>query len=598
MVVVGALLVVLVVAIAWSLRLFYDIAAWVPLVASGAAAAGAAWAAIAAAARARRARRDPRARSPYRTPAETEATPGPQRNLVRALVRVGVVGAGATLAATIVVPMVSAYTARAALVAQARRLADDPWPEGASPSEQVSHLDVHLWVLDALEQFGGQRAPLAERLLPPEAELRSSLRAPYLAAVRRAAVEPVARSLEQDLDAVVHLSPYDGWATLKAYLLLGAPEHLADDCDMEPLDPLPESCVAWAVPRYAARWEATSQLRGGAARIDRHLRAYLLDLRDGSPSAVPVALDAGKIGRARQILAAQPDAYVDTVLVRGLGAETYRPGEDWRFARSNYRPVWLATMFQDRPDIGALLVSDSVERSAGLTAVRGAFTASGHYVFHTNLARARPLFAREAWVLALSEEAAALDERIARAEERYEARFVEEWRRFLGDLRVPRPRDVPSAVAMYAKMAQGDWVLLRVLRNLTNQVSLARREQRHCGFLERRPPPPPPPPGPTCSRAAAPFTSLAAFAGVSSPEPPRQDTELAAYMNLVAQLRRALTDALERGEVDATEVATLLRRAAADTQALVGDDPTLRELLLPLLLAPFEVQSTGEPMPG
>src|SRR6185503_15515201 len=95
-------------------------------------------------------------------------------------------------------------------------------------------------------------------------------------------------------------------------------------------------------------------------------------------------------------------------------------------------------------------------------------------------------------------------------------------------------------------------------------------------------------PEPRCLRARDALASIVAFGGFSSSDR-REVSKLSRYFDIIAHLRKELVEWQDRGRADTKVLAAALRRATAETEALVGDDPVVREHLLPILLMPFDV---------
>ena len=233
---------------------------------------------------------------------------------------------------------------------------------------------------------------------------------------------PILASLAEDRIAADTANPTLLYDDLKSYLVIGGRGPL-----------LPEQVTGWVQPAWSARGGG-GDVVAEASDMVKHTSA----LFDGNFK--PVAVDATRIDRAREVLRAQPPA----VRVYGrLKSKAMEQGEPIWAARDNSGP---------RPDI-FFAASGAFAPGAGVPAL---FTRKGYdKTFLPILASGPKLLEEEAWVVGDSGQAAAVPDigALKRDLERlYFDEFLQRWRAYFAGM---QPRAATSLADNVQRLRDG-----------------------------------------------------------------------------------------------------------------------------------------------
>lgn len=180
------------------------------------------------------------------------------------------------------------------------------------------------------------------------------------------------------------------------------------------------------------------------------------------------------------------------------------------------------------------------------------------------------------WILGRPQEPR--EQRLARLQGRYDARYIQAWTDFLAAVRVRRPTDQASAARLLAELTAEDHPLTRLFTGLAQHTrGLGRTRANLPSWL----PTPPDSPPAEIHRVFAP---LLAFTVASDREP-----GLARYHARLAEVLAAL-EAARSDPAALPALRTQIASALADTQTLLrhADIRRFRPLLTALLLPPLE----------
>ena len=114
-----------------------------------------------------------------------------------------------------------------------------------------------------------------------------------------------------------------------------------------------------------------------------------------------------------------------------------------------------------------VLHSKQAQRTQRYYEVPGPYTDKGHLVVLANIAEAKTILEREAWVVPLSddERGARMASHLDRLANDYEQRYIQHWRAFIADIEITAPTTVRDATALYtALLGTGEAALLRLIR--------------------------------------------------------------------------------------------------------------------------------------
>ncbi|WP_426166594.1 type VI secretion system membrane subunit TssM [Sandarakinorhabdus sp. DWP1-3-1] len=219
---------------------------------------------------------------------------------------------------------------------------------------------------------------------------------------------PILAGLAEDRIAADSANPPLLYDDLKSYLVLGGRGPL-----------LPQQVTGWVQPAWTARGGG-GDVAAEASELVRHTAA----LFDGNFK--PVAVDATRIDRAREVLRAQPPA----VRVYGrLKSKAMEAGEPIWTARENAGP---------RPEI-FFASSGAFAPGSGIPAL---FTRKGYdTIFLPMLASGPKLLEEEAWVVGDSGAATVVPDMAGLKrdlEQLYFAEFLQRWRGYFAGMQ-PRP---------------------------------------------------------------------------------------------------------------------------------------------------------------
>lgn len=330
----------------------------------------------------------------------------------------------------------------AARIESYETLAAAPLPANASFEEILPRLDA---VCAAGEVYAGRAGALrvARDLgLYQGARLGAAAHRACLRELNRLLVPAMAASLAAELRTSVRESDRQ-YAALKAYLMLGEPEHRD-----------PAFVRAWMLLQWESRF-------GGAPQKVAALSAYLETLL--AEGLEPLKLDDDLVKETRLALNRLPVAQV----VYGRLKNAALTADD--------KPLRLA----DLTGPGGTKVFASRNGIAG-QGIPGLFTRDGFLqTFLPQSKRLTSTMRSESWVLGIDEnqwsaaELAGLDRDVA---ERYFAEYARRWEGLLGDLQIVALRSPDQSLEVLAFLSGRDSVLRTLLQQVDKNTTLTRPE--------------------------------------------------------------------------------------------------------------------------
>jgi type VI secretion system protein ImpL len=395
--------------------------------------------------------------------------------------------------------------------------------------------------------------------------LYGALRDVYAASVYRALVSGARADLEDRLRALesapVRTSENFNrdFDYLKLYLMLGDAEHM---------DP------AWATPRLVRQWELLSHAhaKGQGEVLAPHV-AYVCELLKRG-EIKPWQPDQRLVTRARSILAQVPqvDRLYETLV---------------RDANTEIAPIRREAVFYG--SVGPFVKSRNGAK------VTGAYTKQGWFRVKALLGTEGQKLAAERWVL--GEDETQVGQAIGKLRDLYFERYKNAWRDFIADLEVSDPGNAEYALAELNAMSEPEWPYLRLIRVLSENVTLDLEEPDTSTLVQKATEKAKelvdagaPPKKRTISpveRAFKPILRFGVPADTTKEEPPM--TGLAQWEALVAKLVGALTDFRDgASSSDPKKMSDVFQEAFRATSSLMSEqDGFTRPLLSPLLMQPI-----------
>jgi type VI secretion system protein ImpL len=439
------------------------------------------------------------------------------------------------------------------------------WDDAASTSQagdRLSKAEARLRQLDGWRE----EAPLQLRWgMYTGDTLYGALRDVYVGAVYRALLAGARADLEDRLRALesapVRTSENFNrdFDYLKLYLMLG---------DAEQMDP------AWAAPRLVRQWELASHAhsKGEGEMLAPHV-AYACELLKRGETK-PWQPDARLVTRARSILAQVPqvDRLYETLV---------------RDANTEIAPIRREAIFYG--SVGPFVKSRDGAK------VSGAYTKQGWLRVKALLGTEGAKLTAERWVL--GEDEAQVGQAIGKLRDLYFERYKNAWRDFLADLEVSDPGNAEYALAELNAMSEPEWPYLRLIRVLSDNVTLDLDEPDGSSLVQKATEKAKelvdagaPPKKRTISpveRAFKPILRFGVPAETTKEEPPM--TGLAQWEALVAKLVGALTDFRDgASSSDPKKMSEVFQEAFRATSSLLSEqDGFTRPLLSPLLMQPI-----------
>lgn len=396
-------------------------------------------------------------------------------------------------------------------------------------------------------------------------DLYVALRDLYVAAVYRALVAGARADLEDRLRALesapVRTSEnfnrdYD---YLKLYTMLGDPQHMDPD---------------WAAPRLVRQWETLSHAhsKGEGEALAPHV-SYVCELMKRGEVA-PLAVDPRIVTRARSILAQVPqvDRLYETLV---------------RDANTEIAPIRREAIFYG--SVGPFV------KSRNGVKVPGAYTKQGWLRVRALLDTEGAKLTTERWVL--GEDEAQVGQAIGKLRDLYFERYKNAWRDFIADLEVADPGNAEYSLAELNALSEPEWPYLRLVRVLSENVTLEMDEPSDPGLLQKATDkakemldagaPPKKRAISPVERAFKPMLRFGVPADNGKDEPAM--TGLAQWEGLVAKLVGALTDFRDGASTsDPKKMSDVFQEAFRTTSALMSEqDGFTRPLISPLLMQPI-----------
>jgi len=495
----------------------------------------------------------------------------------------GIVAVAAVLLALLLIaPALRSFSGNVGLTRSAEAASVAPqgvqWGGPGAAVDKVATLDPALIALKELDGHAADGAPIGLRWGMYQGDtLRPALQKSYAAHLDKGMAAPARRKIELDLGAIGMTTGMQSaqfgrmYDRLKLYLMLCHPEYL--DLD-------------WATPRLSRTWGQL--LRGDddktQAAMMRHVQYYLELMRDGV--IPPWQEDTKLVSRARTVLlrAPQLDRIYELLVseaneqVAGISRESifYGASAPYVTGRENKR-------------------------------VAGAYTQEGWQRVRKLLSTEQSRLSGERWVLGESglESAQDVGKQIDKLRALYFDRYRSEWRAFVADLVIERPKEAISALDELNALSEPEWPYMRLLRVLSENVTLQLEDPTAPGLDEtlkakaeekfdelkqkvtgqkeavvdktrKRS---------SVEQAFVPMTSFAVPAEGADPA----STGLAQYQGILAKLIGVMTDLRDSDTPSNTsgleqEFQTAFRATSA---LLASQDGFTRPLLSPLLLRPI-----------
>ncbi|MEZ4438018.1 MAG: type VI secretion system membrane subunit TssM [Polyangiaceae bacterium] len=386
--------------------------------------------------------------------------------------RVAVAAAAFVVACLLAIPAIFSYVDNQALIAETKLVSDQAagidWSDGRSAVPKIDQLDKLRAHLEQLDQWQEEGPPLGMRWGMYQGDtLFEPALDQYIASLRWGFILPAKERLESELNKASGARYLDDYNNLKTYLLIGTdPEykvHLQDNDQ-------------WEVGRLTQVW--ASILRPSSQEIsERDLRnklvshvIYYVDLlRRG---VVPgEEIDDALIQRVRDVLSRVGDSqrYYDR-FVTVLEDEKIDEAGPTTVDNLKYPPLTLNSIFQDRPDALTKLSSKKRRREGKWQQVRGPYTAAGHAAVIEKLINGYEILEREKWVVPLSAEEKAAEQKILQSLERvrqdYDNQYINEWTEFFRDIDVAIPQNNIDSIEEFRVLSTPDWPYYRLLKAL------------------------------------------------------------------------------------------------------------------------------------
>ncbi len=339
---------------------------------------------------------------------------------------------------------VSAYVANRTLVhATQQELA-----QAVAYRGQVQKKPVPLSVLEpirtrlaTLRQWDRDGAPVAYRMgLYQGGALLPPLKAFYAATLRAVLMQPMLSAIEAEMQRTVQANEGLGqvpsvqdhaqlYEHTRAYLLLTYPK--------EPVEPkLGEKLSAWLTAELVDAWAGQSEKRPSPAdreAMTAHVGAYLELLT--ADHKLAFARDAGLVRRSRELLGRVPTV---KLAIDRVTAEI--------------EPLGWGLSFDQMVGASGLPVS-------ALGRVRGAFTRRAWDEYMRELLSSLPEeLLGDAWVLEASAKDSSdetTETRLCALRSEYFGRFIDEWKGFIGTVRVEEPANHGRAIIILQDLTRG-----------------------------------------------------------------------------------------------------------------------------------------------
>jgi type VI secretion system protein ImpL len=396
----------------------------------------------------------------------------------RLLQRLAIAAAAVFVAMLFIVPGLISYLNNRELVLDSERISTAAgqvnWSDGSSSVKKVQKLDELRSQIEKLKDWRDNGKPIAYSWFMYQGNtLLDSLIKQYNATLTEGFLKPSKAKLEEKVGAVQGKEYLKDYNNLKTYLLLGEPERLAKDPELE----------RWHAARLTQVWSEVllpqSELPEPdlKAKVFPHVQLYVQLMRDGDIK--PIERDTKLVEAAREKLrtADQATAYYELFVLPRNEEKIDETGPDSP-DNLKFPPITLSVVFADRPEItGKLGVLDSMKYLAEgrYGEVKGAFTTEAFKVVDKLLAEEGvKLLEREKWVVPYDRDEKKQGERVQtalkRARQRYENNYISEWEEFFRDIDVKIPENNAESIKEFRLLATPDWAYKRLLETLSDNV--------------------------------------------------------------------------------------------------------------------------------
>ncbi len=396
----------------------------------------------------------------------------------RIMQRVAIAAAATVLALVFLVPGLISYLNNRELVLESERISQAAqqvvWTDGSSSVQKVQKLDELRSQIEKLKDWRDNGKPISYSWFMYQGNtLLGSLIKQYNATLTEGFLKPSKMKLEEKVAAVQGKEYLKDYNNLKTYLLLGEPERLAQDIELE----------RWHAARLTQIWAEVllpqSELPEPdlKAKIFPHVQLYVQLMRDGD--IPPVERDGRLVETARERLrtADQATAYYELFVLPRNEEKIDETGPDSP-DNLKYPPITLSAVFADRPELtGKLGVLDSkrflIEGRYGQ--VDGAFTTEAFKVVDKLLAEEGvKLLEREKWVVPYDRDEKKQGERVQtalkRARQRYENNYISQWEAFFRDIDVKIPETNAESIKEFRFLSTPEWAYKRLLQTLSDNI--------------------------------------------------------------------------------------------------------------------------------
>ena len=393
------------------------------------------------------------------------------------LQRFAAAAAAFATALVFLVPAILSFSNNRALIAEtshiSRDAADVNWGDGRPATDKVDKLDKlrnHVMKLDHWKQDG---APISYRWFMYQGDkLFDPTLKQYIGSLEQGFVHPTKERLEQKLRAATGAKYLDDYNNLKMYLLLNDKVHLQDEAAWE----TGHLTQVWAEILRPTTDLPESELK---AKLLPHVAYYVDLLKRGVIPGVPI--EQPLVERTRDILSrvGPSQRYYDQFVTVLIDQKYDESGPATR-ENLKYPPVTLQDMFADRPEVLTKLHSARKEREGKWFEVLGPYTDKGHEQVLASLKDGYKILERERWVVPLTTEEKAQQEKIQQALDRvrqdYDSEYIRQWISFYRDIIVDVPPNNKEAIAEFRVLSTPDWPYLRLLRSLSDNTQFDEKE--------------------------------------------------------------------------------------------------------------------------
>ncbi len=402
-----------------------------------------------------------------------------QAEVRRRLLQRTAIGAAAVFVALLfVIPGVISYLNNRELVLESERISNAAaqvnWKDGTSSVQKVQRLDELRGQIEKLKDWRDNGKPISYSWFMYQGNsLYESLVKQYNATLTEGFLQPSKGKLEEKLVAVQGKDYLKDYNNLKTYLLLGEPERLASDPELEKWHSARLTQV-WAEVLLPQSELPESDLK---AKVFPHVQLYVRLMRD--KDIPPVQRDTKLVESAREKLrtADQATAFYQLFVDPRKDEKIDETGPDSP-DNLKYPAVTLRTIFSDRPELmgqNGVLDSNTYKTTGKNGEVEGPFTIDAFKVIDKLFAEEGvKLLEREQWVVPYDRDEAKQKEKVVqalkRARRQYEDNYISAWEAFFRDIEVKIPQTNAESIDEFRKLSTPEWAYKRLLVTLSDNI--------------------------------------------------------------------------------------------------------------------------------